>query len=89
MRAGVVTKAELRGRRYVRVFPDVYAAASAHPLDPLLRARAAFLLAGGRSGVRILGGRTARCLVQPARCTGGADGARKWRALAPRLAAAS
>jgi len=51
VRAGLVTKAELRGRRYVRVFPDVYAAASAHPLDPLLRARAAFLLAGGRGVV--------------------------------------
>jgi very-short-patch-repair endonuclease len=45
--AGLVTKAQLRGPRFVRLFPDVHVAAGV-PIDLALRSRAAFLLVAGR-----------------------------------------
>lgn len=48
--AGLVTPAVLRGRRYQRLFPDVYAPASLEP-DLALRARAAGVLVAGRGVV--------------------------------------
>jgi hypothetical protein len=51
VRAGLVTKAQLRGPRYVRLFPDIYTPARAEPPDPVLRSRAAYLLGGGRGVV--------------------------------------
>jgi hypothetical protein len=48
--AGTLTKAMLRGPRFVRLFPDVYLAATARP-TPLLRALAAFLLVEPAGGV--------------------------------------
>jgi hypothetical protein len=47
--AGLVSPGELRGPRYNRLLPDVYAPA-ALPVDLVLRSRAAYLWAGG-SGV--------------------------------------
>lgn len=47
---GLVTPGVLRGRRYRRVFPDVYAPAELDP-DLALRARAAGLLVAGRGAV--------------------------------------
>ncbi|WP_433274783.1 endonuclease domain-containing protein [Pseudonocardia xinjiangensis] len=51
VRAGLVTKAQLRGPRYLRIFPDIYTPVRAQPLDPVLRSRAAYLLGGGRGVV--------------------------------------
>lgn len=42
---GIVTPARLRGPRFVRLFPDVYASAAV-PVTPVLRARAASIYAG-------------------------------------------
>ncbi len=47
IRAGMLTPAQLRGPRFQRVFPDVYASA-ALPLDLVLRSHAAYLLFNGR-----------------------------------------
>src|SRR3954451_17400684 len=47
---GLVTPGVLRGRRYRRVFPDVYVPAELDP-DLALRARAAGLLVAGRGAV--------------------------------------
>lgn len=46
--AGWVTSARLRGPRFVRLFPDVYAPAGNEPPDLALRSRAAALLVGDR-----------------------------------------
>jgi hypothetical protein len=59
--AGTVTKNELRGPRYQRLFPDVYVAASDQPPDLITRSRAAYLLVGHRDGV--LGGYSAAALL--------------------------
>jgi hypothetical protein len=48
--AGLVTATVLRGRRFRRLFPDVYAPAEPDP-DLALRARAAGLLVAGRGAV--------------------------------------
>lgn len=53
--AGQITRAVLQGRRYQRLFPDVYAAATPAP-DLALRSRAAYLWAGGRG---VIGGYSA------------------------------
>lgn len=57
--AGLVTRRVLRGPRYRRLFPDVYAPASLAP-DLALRSRAAYLWAGGQG---ILGGYSAAQLL--------------------------
>ncbi|QJY49466.1 endonuclease domain-containing protein [Pseudonocardia broussonetiae] len=49
--AGLVTWGRLRGPRFVRLFPDVYAPVGEHPPDLALRARAAGLLVGERGAV--------------------------------------
>lgn len=49
--AGLVTWSRLRGPRFVRIFPDVYAPAGADPPDLALRSRAAALLVDGRGVV--------------------------------------
>ncbi|WP_181781161.1 endonuclease domain-containing protein [Pseudonocardia pini] len=49
LRAGLVSRGELAGPRYTRVFPDVYA--PARPLTFEDRSRAAFLLVERRGGV--------------------------------------
>jgi very-short-patch-repair endonuclease len=46
--AGLVTWGRLRGPRFVRLFPDIYAAAGDRPPDLKLRSRAAALLVEGR-----------------------------------------
>ncbi len=50
VRAGLVTKAQLRGPRYLRLFPDVYVRTSAEPPDLTLRSLAAYEY-GRRRGV--------------------------------------
>ncbi|MGI8797928.1 MAG: endonuclease domain-containing protein [Pseudonocardia sp.] len=62
VRAGVLTKAQLRGSRFRRVFPDVYVP-SALGLDLGLRSHAAYLLFGGRG---VLAGYSAAELLQAA-----------------------
>ena len=57
--AGLVTRRVLRGPRYRRLFPDVYAPASLAS-DLALRSRAAYLWAGGQG---ILGGYSAAELL--------------------------
>jgi very-short-patch-repair endonuclease len=49
--AGLVTPGALRGRRFVRLFPDVYAPAGGEAPDLALRSRAAALLVAGRGVV--------------------------------------
>ncbi|WP_037065350.1 endonuclease domain-containing protein [Pseudonocardia acaciae] len=56
---GLVSRQELRGRRYRRLFPDVYASA-ALVADLVLRSRAAYLWSGGRG---ILGGYAAAAVL--------------------------
>jgi len=56
---GLVTPGQLRGRRFSRLFPDVYAPAGATP-DLATRSRAAFLLTRGRG---VLGGYSAAELL--------------------------
>jgi hypothetical protein len=46
--AGLVTPDRLRGPRYRRLLPDVYAPVVAEPLDLLLRSLAAYRLVEGR-----------------------------------------
>jgi hypothetical protein len=42
VRAGLVTKAQLRGPRYLRLFPDVYVRVGPKPPDLTLRSLAAY-----------------------------------------------
>jgi hypothetical protein len=49
--AGLVTPGMLRGRRFVRIFPDIYAPAGDEPPDLELRSRAAGLLVARRGVV--------------------------------------
>ena len=49
--AGLVTRARLRSRRFVRVFPDVYVEAGDRPPDMALRSAAAYRLVEGRGVV--------------------------------------
>jgi hypothetical protein len=49
--AGLVTKGALRGRRFVRIFPDVYALAGEEAPTLALRSRAAALLVAVRGVV--------------------------------------
>ena len=49
--AGLVTPGMLRGPRFVRIFPDIYAPAGDEAPDPALRSRAAALLVAGRGVV--------------------------------------
>ena len=49
--AGRVTQGQLRGPRFVRLFPDVYAPRGQDPPDLALRARGAALLVEGRGAV--------------------------------------
>jgi hypothetical protein len=58
--AGVVTKNELRGPRFVRVLPDIYVPVALAG-DPVVRARAAYLLVAPRGGV--LAGHAAALLL--------------------------
>ncbi len=58
---GLLTKNQLRGPRYVRLFPDVYVRTGAGPPDHETRSRAAFLLVEERGGV--LGGYSAATLL--------------------------
>ncbi|HTK66607.1 MAG TPA: hypothetical protein VL595_29805 [Pseudonocardia sp.] len=58
---GAVTKNELRGPRYQRLFPDVYLPASDQPPGLITRSRAAYLLVEHRDGV--LGGYSAAALL--------------------------
>jgi hypothetical protein len=58
---GLVTKNELRGPRYVRLFPDVYVRATEPPADHETWSRAAFLLVEEVGGV--LGGYSAATLL--------------------------
>lgn len=46
--AGLVTRARLRGPRFVRVFPDVYVQTGEHPPGLELRSQAAYRLVEGR-----------------------------------------
>jgi hypothetical protein len=59
--AGTVTKNELRGPSFQRLFPDVYLAASKRPPGLITRSRAAYLLVDHRDGV--LGGYSAAVLL--------------------------
>jgi hypothetical protein len=54
--AGLVTPGRLRGRAFVRLFPDIYAPAGDAPPDLALRSTGAYLFARGRG---VLSGRSA------------------------------
>jgi hypothetical protein len=57
---GLLTKNHLRGRRYTRLFPDIYIPARTEPLDLVERSRAAYLLVEGHG---VLGGFSAAALL--------------------------
>lgn len=69
--AGLVTKNELRGPHYQRLFPDVYLAASDQPPGLVTRSEAAYLLVEHRDGV--LGGYSAAALLGAACAPRGAS----------------
>jgi hypothetical protein len=58
--AGLVTRAQLRGPRFVRVFPDIYVRAGDGPPNSALRAAAAYRLVEGRG---VLSGYSAAALL--------------------------
>jgi very-short-patch-repair endonuclease len=67
--AGLVTRARLRGPRFVRVFPDVYVRAGDGPPELALRSAAAYRLVEGRG---VLSGYSAALLLG-ADCAPGPD----------------